>query len=833
LAPVLVLIAIGLVTEAAGDLLPSVKGREEVVWTVLAALAVLAVVVEWATSGPARGQLDRGPDARAAELEGRPRPVVVGSIPPRAASFQDRPAALAGLVRAGAVGRAAVVAEQQSTVVSGLGGVGKTQLAAAYARHLLQDGSVDVVVWVPAATRAGIITSYAQSAGVVGLDSGHDPDGAAGRFLGWLATTERSWLIVLDDLTTAGDLDGFWPPDHHPRGHTVVTTRRRDATLLAGRELVDLEVFTSAQAQAYLAERLPTTLADDTEGVAADVGCLPLALSHAAAFMIDRDLPCSAYRTRFAGERRRLAEVFPDPDTVFDGTARTVATTWSLSIEQANQLAPIGVAGAVLELASMLDPNGIPTDMFTTSAALDHLTQRTSTAPGDSTSELTDETVRDALAHLARFNLATVTDSVVRVHALVQHAVRDTLSPTDAATTIRAAADAVLQLWPDIELDPVPHRAAARQRSRGGRPARRGRTVDHRPRWTPTAVPGRAQPREAGQLTSAIVAVTLLHHQAGQYLGPDHPHTLVAHSDLINLRGDAGDAAGAAAEFEQLLPHHERVLGPDHPDTLGTRFNLAHWRGQAGDVAGAAAAYEQLLPRLERVLGPDNPGTHATRANLANWQGRAGDPAGAAAALEELLPHRERLLGPDHPNTLGTRFNLASWRGKAGDPAGAAAAFEELLPRLERVLGPDHPETLNTRAGLASWQGHAGDPAGAAAALEELLPDRERVLGPDHPDTLITRHDLAYWRAEAGDPAGAAAAYEELLTDMDRVLGPDHPDTLTTRHDLAYWRGLAGDPAGAAITDQRGADHNPKRWGFGSSRGRPATGGRTPADPCL
>jgi hypothetical protein len=55
-------------------------------------------------------------------------------------------------------------------------------------------------------------------------------------------------------------------------------------------------------------------------------------------------------------------------------------------------------------------------------------------------------------------------------------------------------------------------------------------------------------------------------------------------------RGEAGDPAGAATAFGQLLSDRLRVLGPNHPDTLTTRHNLAHWRGQA---ATAQAASEQ------------------------------------------------------------------------------------------------------------------------------------------------------------------------------------------------------------------------------------------------
>ena len=71
------------------------------------------------------------------------------------------------------------------------------------------------------------------------------------------------------------------------------------------------------------------------------------------------------------------------------------------------------------------------------------------------------------------------------------------------------------------------------------------------------------------------------------------------------------------------------MLGPDHLYTFRTRNNLAHWRGHAGDPAGAAAAYEELLSDQLRVLGPDHPDTLDTRNSLAYWRAKAGDPAGA------------------------------------------------------------------------------------------------------------------------------------------------------------------------------------------------------------
>ncbi|WP_232295589.1 tetratricopeptide repeat protein [Parafrankia sp. EUN1f] len=65
---------------------------------------------------------------------------------------------------------------------------------------------------------------------------------------------------------------------------------------------------------------------------------------------------------------------------------------------------------------------------------------------------------------------------------------------------------------------------------------------------------------------------------------------------------------------------------------MNTRGNLAGWRGQAGDPAGAATAFEQLLGEFLRVLGPDHPHTLNTRHKLALCRGQAGDPAGAVSS---------------------------------------------------------------------------------------------------------------------------------------------------------------------------------------------------------
>ncbi|HEY0807000.1 MAG TPA: tetratricopeptide repeat protein, partial [Pseudonocardiaceae bacterium] len=588
-------------------------------------------------------------------------PYRAGIAPPRAVAFQDRVNSrlLAQTLDRDGAAVSSVGGPVRACVVSGLGGVGKTQLVLDYAEHLWAAGEMDVWVWVTAGSREAIVSSYARLAiELTGIED-HDPEHGAQRLLEWLATTTVRWLVVVDDAQSPGDLRGLWPPAT-ATGRVVVTTRRHDAALRGpGRQVIEVGVFTPDEAHGYLRGALagqPHVLDDPDDGdgvgvagLARELGYLPLALAQAAAYMVDRNLTCGAYRGRLADRRRRLATLLPEGEGLPDDHRATVALTWSLSVEQANQLTPTGLAAPLLAVASVLDANGFPLELFTAPAVLEVL----ATATGR---EVPGEDAVDGLGCLQRLSLITLdphsSARAVRVHALVQRATRDRLPQDRLAVIVCAVADALLRVWPDIERD--------------------------------TAV---------GQVLRANTDA--LAEVGGQYLWDPDAHPVLFRAGR-SLREGSG-VAQAHDYFQRLRSTATERLGPDHPDTLLARTYIAHWRGHAGDLAGAAAACEELLADYLRVLGPDHPDTLNTRANHARWRGHAGDSAGAVAALEELLADYLRVLGPDHPNTLATRHYLAYWRGHAGDSAGATAAYEELLVDYVRVVGPDHPHTLVTR----------------------------------------------------------------------------------------------------------------------------------------
>lgn len=669
-------------------------------------------------------------------------PCRVGAIPRLAAGRQTRPAddLLASAVAAGGT---AVVCQ----VLAGMGGVGKTQLAANLATALWEAGGVQLLVWAPATSRASLLDTYARAATELTGAGDDDPQQAARRLLDWLAAARVPWLVVLDDITDPADLDGWWPPDTR-YGRTVATSRRRDAALLGGRRLIDVGVFTPDEATAYLTSRIgeaPRRL-DEADQLAADLGYLPIALSQAVAYILDQDLTCAGYRARL--RRRRLDRV--RPSVLPDEQRHAVAGSWDLSIELADS-ASGGLATVVLRVAALLDPNGIPTELFNTPAALGHYRKQRGAG-------VDPEDAADTIRTLHRYGLADTTRdpdtgiTLMRVHALVQRVAAEATPSRDRRESTICAADALVQLWPHIENN---HATAH---------------LGHLLRAN-TAALAVAGGEHLWHLRTGTPAV--------------HPVSVRAGDSL----GQIGQVAAARDYFRQLSTEASRRLGAGHRGALMTRSKFAYWTGKAGNPTGAATDLEQLLADYARMFGHGHRFVLDIRYGLARWSGEAGEAAAAAATFEQLLPVYVRMFGTDHRRTLAARHGLARWQGEAGDAALAVAAFERLLADYTRVIGPDDRRTLNIRFGLARWQGEAGEPVAAADSFRQLNADELRILGPDHPYTLATRHHLAYWQGMTGDPVAAADAFEQLLNDRLRVLGADHPDTLATAHQLGHWRG--------------------------------------------
>ncbi len=582
--------------------------------------------------------------------------------------------------------------------------------------------------------------------------------------------------------------------------------------------------FSRREVLAYLGARLagfPDQRADSLD-LGADLDGLPLALAQAAAVMTVTGLSCREYRARL-GERREHMSA-----TRVDGVSPATLATWSLAVECAHDLPPAGAAWPTLALAAMLDPNGIPAAVLTSPAGCGYVAGRPSGG------ELTDQTlVRAAITNLARVGLISIDPSssvrTVRMHPSVQAAVRAYLPPEDFEQAVLAAAEALLQAWPDGEAARPPgaqeqaERAQLEQALRDcvaalwaadsavPRPAEGGQHARHtsRPRpgvpvaqphqsmlWRPEAHPvlfRRGLSLDASGLTGPAVA----HWQAmvaatSRRPGGGHADAVRARDRLAVAYESAGRFGDAIAAFSSALTDREHGQGPEHPDTLTARGLLAHAYASAGRPAEAVTLYEQMVAGAGRQLGPGHPVTLAARAQLASAYQAAARGKEALTAYQLLLADAGRLLGAGHPDTRAARENLAAAFLANGQPKDAIEQYKQLVTATEATVGADHRDAIAARASLASAYRRGGKPKDAIALYQRVLADLERTAGADHRDAIAARANLALAYRSAGQLREAIAAYERALADRERVAGPDHADTRAARASLAATYQQAG-----------------------------------------
>ncbi len=725
-------------------------------------------------------------------------PMRVGAPPLPASAFQPRPVLRSAIDRARSANDTSVLAQ----VLSGGGGVGKTQLAAVYA-HEATLGGTDLVLWVPAGEVQQVITLYARAALLVqapGAD-GADPERDAQVLLDWLATTERSWLVVLDDITDPATIARWWPPGRPRTGWVLATTRLKDARLTGqGRARVDVDVYTPAEAFSYLQTRLTADdaahLLDGREHELADaLGRLPLALGHAAAYILNQQLPCGSYLQRLQDSTRSLEDLLPLSADA-EGYGRQVAAALLLSVAAAEAATPNGLARPVLLLAALLDPAGHPADIWATAPLLEELPRYCSPAIGgkESTGAVTAEETYEALLVLHRYGLITYDPrsqhQEVRIHALTARAARETTPGNQQSALAISAAYALLNIWPD--LDQIQRDLGAVLRANSD--TLRQYAGSHL--WQSEA---RSLVFRAGSSLNdnGLVGPALTHwqtvtDQTEGILGPDHPHTLLAWSNLAVTYSRLSRYETSVELGKRALAGFERVLGSDHPNTLSARANLAATYRNLGRYEEALVLNKGVLADRERVLGPDHPDTLSARANLAVTFGNLDRYEEALLLKKRVLADRERVLGPDHPDTLTTRSNLAVTYNDVGRYDDALRLKKQVLADYELLLGPDHPDTLRAKINLAVTYSDLGRYDEAHRLGQPALVDCERLLGSDHSETLRARAHLAATYDALERHSDALQLGEQALADHERVLGQDHPETLRVRAQLALTYGLLG-----------------------------------------
>ena len=531
--------------------------------------------------------------------------------------------------------------------------------------------------------------------------------------------------------------------------------------------------FSIREALNYLSGRLITD--PDQRGGAIDLAgalsCEPAALAQASAVIISSGIRCREYRDYF------LQQAQP---ATGGGPPAAAGLTWTVSARRAEQLAPGVRTWRLLVLAALLDGHGIPGTVLTAPSACQYLAGEDAARPPD------PQQAWSALLALERAGLVALDTASAPpagwVSPALQAAVRAVTPPELLARAARAAADALVQAWPQHQ--PSPWLAAALRSCAVSLRRAAGDAL-----WAggcPALLLVTGQSLEAaGQAGPALAWWRELTADSKRLLGPAHPDTLAAGGQLAAALLAAGQADQAVTWYVWLHSSRAGMLGPDHPATIAAQVSLGRALSAARQPGQALAALEEAAGRSERACGPGDAGTVAAREEHAAALLSAGKTAEAIRLYKRLLADREHLHRPGHPGTVAVRLRLAGALLAVGRAKDAITQHKTVLAGRVQTLGPDHPDTLAARAGLAAACDAAGQMGAALQHHQEACAGYERVFGADHPDTLACHADLARACAAAGQLGEAVTLLRDTIARSEQALSPGDPLTRALRQALA------------------------------------------------
>ncbi|RPB23405.1 hypothetical protein L211DRAFT_825248 [Terfezia boudieri ATCC MYA-4762] len=569
---------------------------------------------------------------------------------------------------------------QNTIVLYGTGGMGKTQLALEYThRHYREYSSV---FWINATSdqttilgftqimqrliqhHAELSEDYSHIGRLLGMTGKLDSNGcfavtqpSEAQYIvdavkRWFALPENmNWLLVFDNLDDPDsvDIEEYIPACNH--GTVIITSRRRD--LQQGRRGFEVQQMQPTEAIQLLlmACAMPKiedlVLNDQTTAstIAQELGYLPLALDQAGAYIHMSQYSLGRYLKAY----QTNASYLLSKGWKGGKQDRSVFATWEISFNAIQETNP--ESAKLLLICGFLNNEDISEELLKRGMNLElhgmnHL--------------------EDAIRTLLSYSLAKRSSNYdsFSIHPLVH-----------------SWAKLRLKSEPQKEIDIA--REAFEVVTSGVDKSNEGRIED----WI-----------YERRVMLHIDAITK--HMA-QYAEDSNMNMQDGSRSLGDVYSRHGRHNEALGWYKWALAGYEKVFGVDHPRTLKTVHNIAFVYDNQGQYEKALEWYGRALPAREKALGLDHPSTLSTVNNMAVVFDNQGQYEKALEWYGRALAGEEKALGVDHPSTLTTVHNMALVFDNQGQYEKALEWYGRALAGSEKALGVDHPGTLSTVNNMA------------------------------------------------------------------------------------------------------------------------------------
>jgi hypothetical protein len=482
----------------------------------------------------------------------------------------------------------------------GLGGIGKTQIALQLAYWIKEKKQDYSVFWVPALSRASFEQTCMQIIDACGIPTA-DNNNAVEAVRQYLSSKAAGkWLLVVDNaddvqtiMGSKGGDDGLYRSlPQSDQGQILFTTRyRKVAVSVAGRDILDVPAMSRDEARSYFKESLIQEMSSTDDEVMSHLlillAHLPLAITQAAAYMNENQIPLTEYLQLFENTDRDRIELlsaeFQD-DTRYEQTQDPVATTWFISFNQIRR--DNEFASRILMFLAYVEPKAVPQSMLPEGESQQQLTQAIGTLCG------------------YRFLDRRESSEIFDIHSLVHLATRSWVAENESGKEQRQAAIARLrQIFPtddwenrEVWRQYLPHAIKLLRCPEDSWNDER-RELGY---WVGRCLHVDGRVTEAVELLEHVVQIQ------ETTLAEDHPSRLASQHALAGVYEANGQIKEAVKLLENVVQIQETTLAEDHPDRLVSQHALAGVYEANGQIKEAVKLLEHVVQIQTEIWAEDD-----------------------------------------------------------------------------------------------------------------------------------------------------------------------------------------------------------------------------------
>jgi tetratricopeptide (TPR) repeat protein len=277
--------------------------------------------------------------------------------------------------------------------------------------------------------------------------------------------------------------------------------------------------------------------------------------------------------------------------------------------------------------------------------------------------------------------------------------------------------------------------------------------------------------RELGNLAAS----ERLSRRAVERTSSDNPNYATRINNLAILLRCTKRMAEAELLYRQALAIRERLYGPDHIDVAQSLNNLAMVLYDTNRMVEAEPLLRRALAIHEASYGPDHPSVAVPLGNLASVLHGTNRLVEAEAMFRRALAIHEASFGPNHPALAIDLNNLASVLQEADRQSETEPLYRRALAIHKSSFGPNHHLVAGSLNNLASLLEATNRMAEAEPLYRESLAISETSLGQDHPDVACSLNNLGLLLQATNRRGEAEPLHRRALAIDEASYGPDHP----------------------------------------------------------